>query len=1311
MYSTAAICCDNAAQMPVDSCRRFSSPHHTAPRTHLLSNGSYAVMVTAAGSGYSRWRDIALTRWREDPTCDPWGYYVFLRDTQSGQVWSAGYQPIGCEPESYSAAFFEGRAEISRQDGTLHTTMQIVVLGEDDVEVRCLTLTNRGTDSREIELTSYAEVVLSQPAADSAHPAFSKMFVQSEFIAERGALLATRRPREPAQAQLWMVHFSSGQGLPSGALQFETDRARFLGRGRDVRSAASIMDGRALSDTVGTVLDPVLALRRRVRIPPGETVQVAFWMGLAATRGQALSLADRYADAAAFGRAQLQSRTNAEMQLRDLGLGAEDAQLFQDIANRLLYADPSLSASPRISGSGSPGQSALWTHGISGDLPIVLVTLDDKAGLDLVGQLLLALKFWRHKCLWVDLVILNDTPPPAVSAVQTALDAAINAAGPKGRDEGRGARGGVTVLRTDALPPSHRDLLQSVARVIFAPRRGALRDQLVMPRQPAPAPRPRGKAAAAEPGASFGKPGALALEFFNGLGGFDAATREYVVVLDRGEWTPTPWVNVIANPQFGFLVSADGSGSTWSLNAQQNQITPWCNDPVSNAPAEAIYIRDEKTGDLWSAMPLPIRDPDGVYVVRHGFGYTRSQYARGGISVDLLQFVPLEDPVKISRLKISNTCAAARQLSLTYYLDWVLGNQNNRAAPLIITEIEPQTRALLARNLWSVDFQSRVAFMDMAGLQQSYTADRAEFIGRHGSLAEPAALLRNEPLAKRVGGGLDPCGAMQTEICLNPGECVELTLLLGEESSNAAAAALIERYRIVDLEAALQGVKDFWLKTLGVVQVLTPDRSMDILLNGWLLYQTLSSRVWGRTAFYQSSGAYGFRDQLQDVMALCVCEPAITREHILRAAARQFAAGDVQHWWLPTSGAGVKTRVSDDRIWLAFVVAHYLEVTADFAVLGEQLPFLAGGPLAPDSLENFSAPGTADSATLFKHCVRALDSSLSVGAHSLPLFGTGDWNDGMNRVGVAGRGESVWLGWFLHATLLRFAPIAEKRGEAIRAAQWREHALVLQQAMERDAWDGDWYRRGYYDDGTPLGSVLSDECRIDSIAQSWAVISGAADRGRAIRAMSEVNARLVNRSDGLIRLFTPPFDHSDHDPGYIKAYPPGLRENGGQYTHAAVWSVLAFALLGDGDTAGDLFSLLNPINHAGSRAGVLRYKVEPYVICADIYSEPPHVGRGGWTWYTGSAGWMYRAGTEGILGIHVRGQILRVDPCIPRAWIGFEFTYRYGSSHYRVRVKNPRGVSRGIAQASLDGKELAGPVCEIRLFDDGREHHGEVILG
>ncbi len=1289
--------------------RLFSSPHHIAPRTHLLSNGNYSVMLTAAGSGYSRWRDIAVTRWREDPTCDAWGSYVFLRDVANGQVWSAGYQPVGREPDSYYVAYFEDRAEITRRDGPILTSTEIVVSPEDDAEVRRVSVTNEGTRAREIELTTYSEIVLATPDADSAHPAFSKMFVRTEFIADSGALLATRRTREPAEPELWAAHVSALEGDAIGGLQFETDRARFLGRGRDLRNAVSVLDARPLSNTVGTVLDPVLALRRRVRIPPGHTVRLAFWTSVSATRGEAIAMIDKHRDMAAFDRAKTLAWTQAQVQLRYLGVDFEEAQTFQRIANRVLYSDVSLRAPRDILEKNQSGPSDLWPHGISGDLPIVLVRIDNEGDIEIVKQLLRAHEYWRLKRLAVDLVILNERPPSYASDLQQALDAAIRTSQAR-RDEDGTRRGTVYSLRSDLLLPTVRDLLQTAARAVFVARRGSLSDQLARLKEPEPVPRQRlGNVDA--PDTAIAARGAPPLEFFNGLGGFAADAREYVVILDEGQWTPAPWINVIANPQFGCLVSADGSGSTWSLNAQQNQITPWCNDPVGDAPAEVIYIRDEATGTLWSAAPLPIREPSGTYVIRHGFGYSRLEHASHGISLDLLQFVPLEDSVKISRLKLRNSSGGSRQLSITHYLDWVLGNQRSKTAAFIVTEIEPKTGALLARNPWSNGFQSRIAFMDMAGKQRGCTADRAEFIGRHGSLAEPAALIGSRPLSNRVGGGLDPCGAMQAKISLSPGEEMELVFLVGEEASTAAAVALVERYRHIDLDAALKSVTDFWEQTLSSTQVKTPDRSMDILVNGWLLYQTLVCRVWARTAFYQSSGAYGFRDQLQDVMALMVSRPEIAREHILRAAGRQFEEGDVQHWWLPTSGQGVKTRVSDDRIWLAFVLAHYLEVTEDFAILDESVPYLSGGPLPADSHESFSAPESKTAGPLFEHCVRALDSSLTIGAHGLPLFGTGDWNDGMNRVGAAGRGESVWLGWFLYATLLKFAPVAERRNEPAMAAQWRKQAHALQQAIEREAWDGDWYRRGYFDDGTALGSVTSDECRIDSIAQSWAVLSGAAQRERAVRAMSAVNAQLVSRSDGLVQLFTPAFDRTAHDPGYIKAYPPGLRENGGQYTHAAMWTVLAFAELGDGDRAGELFSIINPINHASTRAGIHRYKVEPYVACADVYSAAQHVGRGGWTWYTGSSGWMYRTAVEGILGIHVRGRMLVVNPCIPRAWTGFEVTHRCGSSRYRITVENPHGVSQGVVKASLDGQEIPASPCQIALVDDGIYHYGVVTLG
>jgi cyclic beta-1,2-glucan synthetase len=1289
--------------------RRFTSPHHVAPRTHLLSNGNYSVMLTAAGSGYSRWRDIAVTRWREDPTCDPWGSYVFLRDVVDGRVWSAGYQPVGREPDSYEVAYFEDRAEFTRRDGSLLTSTEVLVSPEDDAEVRRVSVTNEGNRVREIELTTYAEVVLAPADADSAHPAFSKLFVRTEFVAESGALLATRRVRDPADPEVWVAHVSALEGESIGGLQFETDRARFLGRGHDLRNAVSIMDARPLSNTVGTVLDPVLALRRRVRIAPGDTMRIAFWTGVGASRAEALASVDKHRDMAAFGRAKTLAWTQAQVQLRYLGVDFEEAQAFQRIANRVLYSDSSLRAARDILEKNTLGQSALWPHGISGDLPLVLVRIDDENDIEIVKQLLRAHEYWRLKRLAVDLVILNDRPPSYATDLQQALDAAIRTSQAR-RDEDGPKRGAVFLLRADLLPAAICDLLQTAARAVFVARRGTLSDQLARLREPEPTPRSRTPSTVGE-SRDLAAHATPSLEFFNGFGGFAADAREYVVVLDEDQRTPAPWINVIANPQFGFQVSADGAGSSWSLNAQQNQITPWSNDPVRDPPSEAIYIRDEDSGALWSATPLPIREPSYHYVIRHGFGYSRFEHASHGIALELLQFVPLDQPIKISRLKLANRSTQTRRLSVTHYLDWVLGNQRSKTAPFIVTEIEPKTKALLARNPWGTDFQSRIAFMDMAGRQQACTADRSEFIGRHGSLAEPAALLEDHRLSNRTGGGLDPCGAMQTSVVLQPGEETELTFLLGEEASSEAAIALIERFRTADLDAALKQVSDFWSATLGALQVKTPDRSMDILLNGWLLYQTLSSRVWARTAFYQSSGAYGFRDQLQDVMALTVSRPGIAREHILRAAGRQFEEGDVQHWWLPTSGQGVKTRVSDDRIWLAYVVAHYLEVTEDFAVLDEEVPYLAGGPLPAGSAESFSAPESLSKGTLFEHCVRALDSSLAIGSHGLPLFGTGDWNDGMNRVGAEGRGESVWMGWFLYATLLRFGAVADGRGESSTAGGWRKHAYALKQAIEREAWDGDWYRRGYFDDGTPLGSVTSDECKIDSIAQSWAVISGAGDTERAVKAMSAVNAQLVSRSDGLVQLFTPPFDRTPHDPGYIKAYPPGLRENGGQYTHAAMWTTLAFALLGDGDRAYELFSIINPINHSSTRAGIHRYKVEPYVACADVYSAAQHVGRGGWTWYTGSAAWMYRTAVEGMLGVNMRGSTLTLNPCIPRAWKSFEITRVYGSSPYHIVVENPQGVSRGIVRTSLDGRELSLTACEIPLVDDGRDHEARVIMG
>ena len=1290
--------------------RRFTSPHDAIPRTHILSNGRYAVMVTAAGSGYSRWRNIAVTRWREDVTRDPWGSYVFLRDMHSGAVWSAGHQPAGVEAESYEVEYAEDHAEFARRDGSIASVLSVVVSAEHDAEIRRLSLTNLGSRTREIEITSYAELALSPQSADVAHPAFENLFVQTEFLADSGGLLATRRQRSPDEQPIWAAHVLAVEGESTGVIQYETDRGRFLGRSRSTRSPVSVVDGRPLSNTVGAVLDPIFSLRCRIRLAAGATAHATFSTVIAETRQEVVDLADKYRETATFERASTLAWTQAQVQLHHLAVDPEEAHLFQRLANRILYSDPSLRPAAAMLANNARGASALWAHGISGDLPIVLVRIEELEDLAIVRQLLRAREYWRLKLLDVDLVLLNEHGASYAEDLQDALEALVrtSSSAVSGPDPSRGR---VHVLRSWQLTAEDRIVLLATARAVLLGRRGTLSEQVVRvdrPERGAPQSRPEGArhlvADSLEPRPE--------LEFFNGLGGFADDGREYVSILGPGQSTPAPWINVVANPSFGFLVSESGSGYTWSGNSRENQLTPWSNDPVSDPVSEAIYVRDDDTGELWGPTALPIRIEESTYLARHGAGFSGFEHQHDGIRLEMIQFVPLDQTVKVSLLTVENRSGRSRRLSVTAYAEWALGTSRGASGPRIVTALEPTTGALIVRNPWNTEFGGRIAFLDLGGRQTSWTADRTEFLGRNGAPDRPAGLERGHKLQGLAGAGLDPCTALQTTFELANGAQTELVVLLGEAHGVAAAADLVRRGRATDHRESLAAIAKFWGDTLGTVQVRTPDRSMDLMLNRWLVYQTLACRLWARTAFYQAGGAYGFRDQLQDAVALITAQPQLAREHLLRAAARQFPAGDVQHWWHPPSGRGVRTRISDDRVWLPYAVARYVDATGDVGVLDEAVPYVEGPELRPGQADAYFQPElSTESADLFTHCAAALDKSLAIGAHRLPLIGSGDWNDGMNRVGVKGRGESVWLGWFLYAALGAFAPIAEARGEHVRNERWLAHMKALKRALERDGWDGDWYRRAFFDDGTPLGSALNAECRIDSIAQSWAVLSGAANPTHAAHAMAAVEEHLVRRGDGLVLLFTPPFDGASVDPGYIQGYLPGIRENGGQYTHAAAWSVIAFAELGDGDKAGELYSILNPISHASTRAGVQRYKVEPYVMAADIYAMTPHVGRGGWTWYTGSAGWMYRAGLESILGFRLRGANLVIDPCIPRAWPGFRIKFRYHSATYEIAVENPAGVSRGVASIELDGEASPAGVAGIPLANDGQTHRVLVVLG
>ncbi|HKO66351.1 MAG TPA: glucoamylase family protein [Burkholderiaceae bacterium] len=1307
-YATATIAPDldvsqASAEPPV---RVLATPNTPVPEAHLLSNGRYHVMVTNAGGGSSRWKDFAITRWREDSTCDNWGMFCYLRDVSTGAFWSVAHQPTLRPTEHYEAIFTEGRAEFRRRDLDIETHTEIVVSPEDDIELRRVRITNRSRTRRTIEITSYAEMVLAPAAADALHTAFSNLFVQTEIIAGRAAILCTRRPRSrdehtPISFQLMTVHGNAA--VPS----FETDRVRFIGRGGTVAAPRALLGRGALSGSAGSVLDPIASIRQQVTLEPSDSATVDIVCGVAETRDAVMGLIEKYQDRRLADRVFDLTWTHSQVVLRQLNATEADAQLYGRLASSVLYANASLRGASSVLMRNRRGQSALWGYAISGDLPIVLLQISKAASIDLVRQLVQAHAYWRLKGLAVDLVIWNEDHDVYRQQLQEQILGLI-AAGVEAHFVDR--PGGIFVRHAEQISNEDRLLFESVARVIISDARGTLAEQ-VNRRAPVDVRVPH-----LTPTRTYRPEPPLQpiiddLILFNGLGGFTPDGREYVIAPPKGEATPAPWVNVLANPDFGTVVSESGEAYTWSTNAHLYRLTPWHNDLIDEANGEAIYIRDEETGKFWSPSSSAISAPDDIAptVTRHGFGYSVFERIEDDIHSELTVFVALDASVKFSALKLTNRSDRPRRLSVTGYVEWVLGDLRTKSSMHVSTEIDARTGAIYARNPFNIEFAEWIGFFDIDDSARTVTGDRTEFIGRNRSWRNPAAMRRTR-LSGRVGAALDPCAAMQVTFDLTPDQEREVVFRLGAANNVAAANALVQRFRgVATAHEALEAVLQHWRHTLGAVQIETPDAALNVLTNGWLIYQTMGCRLWARSGYYQSGGAYGFRDQLQDVMALIHTEPRATRAQIALCASRQFVEGDVQHWWHPPSGRGVRTHCSDDYLWLPLAVSRYVVSTGDRSILDETSRFLEGRPVNAEDDSYYDMPVRSDeSADVYQHCVRAILHGLKFGEHGLPLIGSGDWNDGMNLIGMRGKGESVWLAFFLFYVLKQFAPIARIRGDTSFAARCEQEAAQLSMRIEQNAWDGDWYRRAYFDDGTPLGSKTNTECQIDSISQSWSVLSGAGDAERSRRGMDAVYARLVRRDHGLIQLLDPPFDKSDLDPGYIRGYVPGVRENGGQYTHAAIWTAMAFAALGDSRRAWELTSMINPVNHGVSAQATAIYKVEPYVVAADVYAVAPHTGRGGWTWYTGSAGWMYRLIVESLLGAKLEGNNLQIAPCLPSDWNEYKLTYRYRETEYRIAVRR-FDTNEELPETTLvtvDG--VSQDAGHIVLIDDRRPHDVEV---
>ncbi|WP_311273129.1 MULTISPECIES: GH36-type glycosyl hydrolase domain-containing protein [unclassified Rhizobium] len=1259
----------------------------------FLSNGHYSTMLTATGAGYSRWNGVSISRWKADPTEDRWGTFLFLRDTVSGDWWSATAEPRVAAGEKTKTVFTDDKAEFHKTVGDLQSVVECIVATEHDAEGRRVTLLNVGSEDRYIEVTSYLEPVIANDDDDNAHPLFSRMFVQTE-IGKRGDVIrAWRNKRSPSEPGTVIAHLAADNAGPARPTEFETDRAKFLGRGRSLGEAAAFDPGATLSGMDGFTLDPILSLRRVVRVPAGKKVSVIFWTIAAPSREDVDKAIDRYRHPDAFAHELVHAWTRTQVQMRHVGVTSQQAAAFQHLARYLVYPDMHLRADADTLKTGLASQRSLWPLAISGDFPIFSLRINDDMDMDIAREALSAHEYLRTRGVIFDLVIVNERAASYAQDMQHALDFISEAQ--RRINPADGGRPHVFSVRRDLIDEQTWSALLAASRVVLHVRNGKIVDQVNRAVSLFAATRgPEGSESAQArlpaPAFQHGEPveDANDLDFWNGFGGFTKAGDEYVVRLHGGQATPQPWINVISNERFGFHISAEGAGFTWSRNSRDYQLTPWSNDPVVNRPGEAIYVADVESGKIHSPFAALSRNPEAVFETRHGLGYSVMRSVDDGLDIEVTQTVDRERPVKLSRLTVRNVGTQNRRLKTYGYVEWVLGNNTQKSAPFILSTHDEETGALFASNPYSIDYSARTSFLALQEQATSFTTSKREFIGRYGSVHAPQAILSGAALSGSVELDGAPCAAVMQEIHLKPGEERHILFYLGDTDTSEEARAFVKDIRNADFDAVLAENKAFWNGFTGQLQVETPDAGFNHMVNSWLPYQALACRIMARTAFYQSSGAFGFRDQLQDTLAFLLYQPALAREQILRAAGRQFAEGDVQHWWLPLTGAGVRTTISDDVVWLAYATHQYIVATGDKAILEQNIPFLKGPALTPGQHDAFFQPETSDtSASLYEHAALALDLAIQrTGENGLPLILGGDWNDGMNRVGVAGKGTSVWLGWFLAGTLRDFIDIAEERRDLDRVEAWKTHRDKLRAALETAGWDGEYYRRGYFDDGTPLGSITSEECRIDSLGQSWSVLSGEGEEQRSTQAMDAVMRELVDEETGIIRLFTPPFSRSPQDPGYIKAYPPGVRENGGQYTHAATWVVMALAKLGRSEDAWKCFSMLNPVNHALDRSSSETYRVEPYVVTADVYGAGAYAGRGGWSWYTGSAGWLYRAAVEGILGITRIDGKLHITPSLPESWNGFSAKITLDGKVREVAIKRAEGSSD--VEVSVDGKPV-----------------------
>lgn len=1407
--------------------RVFEKINQDTPQLLLLSNGEYSSMITVSGSGYSKKSDTMLYRWRANSTSDDSGMFFYIKNLNSNDFWSSTYEPCKNPGDDYVAEFNLDKAKFSRKDGNIETATEVVVSSEDNFEIRKLTLTNSGDKSRSIEITSYMEITLATFAADAAHPAFSNLFVQTEYDEKEDILIGSRRGRVKDAKVPYIFHKVVTNGELEGSISYETSRINFIGRNRELKAPLAMDNDKALNNTVGTVLDPIMSLRTRIRLEPHSKREIYYMTGICDSKEEVLALCKENSDHNNLEKVFNNYSISAQLELKNLGIKSAQANLFQSVASEIFFLSSNRKNREDYIKNISKHQKDLWAYGISGDLPIIMLVVKDEEDVNLAFTMIKFHHYLRLKGVKLDLVIYNDEETSYDEPLQKSIIDAIRVS-----NEGNSLNkaGGIFIHNRATMNVEVKKLLIGISRLYVDKNNNlnsyiyteknlntyinlkeeglnsqiALRNNSRFKDQYEDKPednqdkstdtmnipyevydhdeevisvqdliknirKPEDQADHIEADKKSNQTkrerelvynseistlidldldipknihaskekynedidenfNINELDFFNGYGGFNKEDNSYMIKLSNYRNTPAPWINVISNEDFGFHISEVGSGYTWCGNSRENKVTPWSNDYIRDPMGEALYIKDNVSGDYFSITPKPVRD-GGDYFIKHSFGYSEYNHTAHNLKGKLEIFAPKGEKVKIQRVTLKNLSNEDRDVSLFYYAKLVLGVYDYESSRYISTYINGisdnhkkvhddknnsrklsyNNKFIGGHNPYSEYFGKLNAYLTILGGENlSFTGDNKEFIGIGGELSSPEALKHNN-LSNNCGGVYDPCLAAQASIRLRAGETKELLILFGQEERENIEK-IIDKYNIVgNIQNELDKVKQYWSNFLGNIQVKTPDKSLDYLLNGWLLYQTLSCRYLSRSAFYQSGGAYGFRDQLQDSMSLGVANPEIPKAQILRSASRQYVEGDVQHWWHPVVNSGIRTRFSDDLLWLPYVTAEYINSTGDYEILNAKAPYLEDEPLREGEDERYTIVNqSSKEGTIYEHCLKAIERGLKFGIHNIPLMGSGDWNDGMSTVGNEGKGESVWLGWFLYSILEKFIEIAEKQNDMQTKEHYEERKEFIRENLEKNAWDGGWYRRAYFDDGTPLGSRENPECQIDSLAQSWAIISGAGLRSRAVEAMEAVDRNLVKKDKGMILLLAPPFYNSKLEPGYIKGYVPGVRENGGQYTHAAVWVILALTKLGLGDKATKYFNMINPINHTKTELECMTYKAEPYVMAADVYIKEPHAGRGGWSWYTGASGWMYRVGIEDILGLkRVKDKGYAINPCVPTDWKEYEIKITNEKEDYTIKIS--RQDKDNMKSSASNSEQQNNNENVVRVVINGEEVKDKMI--